>query len=101
MSTDDQLDMLLDEVRHADRATRIELRDTVAGCGSAAIGPMAEWLDDREFAAFAVRVLERVGRIDGQLGPVVRALSEAHAAAPMPAIARDIEDAAVPDDCRH
>lgn len=93
MSTDDRFDMLLDEVRRTDRAMRIELRDTVAGYGSAAIGPMAEWLDDREFAAFAVRVLERVGLVEGQLTPVVRALSEAHAAAPMAAIARDIEDA--------
>jgi hypothetical protein len=92
MTTEDQLDALLDKVRRADRATRIELRDRVAGHGAKAIDPMTDWLDDREFAAFAVRVLERIGRMPGLLQPVVRALSEGHAAA-SPAIARDIEDA--------
>ena len=92
MTTDDEFDALLDDVRRADRATRIDLRDRVAGHGAKAIDPMADWLDDREFAAFAVRVLERIGRAPGLLQPVVRALSEGHAAA-TPAIARDIEDA--------
>lgn len=92
MTTDDQLDALLDEVRRAPRATRIDLRDRVAGHGAAVIDPMADWLDDREFAAFAVRVLERIGRMPGLLKPVVHALSEAHGVA-TPTIARDIEDA--------
>lgn len=93
MTNEDRLDALLDEVRRADRATRIELRDGIAEHGAAATSPMADWLDDREFAAFAVRVLERIGQMDGQLQPVIRALSEGHATAATPAIAGDIEEA--------
>ena len=93
MTSEDKFDALLDEVRRADRAMRIELRDGIAEHGTTAISPMADWLDDREFAAFAVRVLERIGRMDGQLQPVIRALSDGHATAATLAIAGDIEEA--------
>jgi hypothetical protein len=93
MTTPDGLDALLDEVRTATRLTRIELRDRVASYGAPAIEPMADWLDDAEFSAFAVRVLERIGRMEGQLPAVARTLSDGHANAPAPWIARDIEEA--------
>lgn len=93
MTSDDQLNTLLDDVRRADRLTRMELRDRVAAHGATAIDPMVEWLDDRELAAFAMRVLERVGRMQGQVRPVVLALSEGDEMAATPEIARDIEDA--------
>jgi hypothetical protein len=89
----DELDTLLGEVRRTDRVTRIELRDGVAAYGGAAIDPMAEWLEDPELAAFAVRVLERIGRVEEQLKPVVRALSKGHASSVSPAITGDIDEA--------
>ena len=52
MESPSELDALLDEVRGADRATRIELRDRVAAHGLDATEPMAEWLDDAEFSRF-------------------------------------------------
>lgn len=91
MTADEGLDTLLDQVRAAERETRIDLRDRVVARGSAAIGPISEWLDDREFAAFAVRVLERIGGDPAHRASVVAALVEGHAEAPLPAIARDIE----------
>ena len=93
MTVQDELDTLLDEVRRTDRATRIELRDRVAAFGQVAIDSMADWLDDREAAAFAVRVLERIGQQPGQLPPVIRALSDGYETAPTPEIAGDIIDA--------
>src|SRR4051794_39962795 len=87
------LDVLLAEVRAADRTNRIELRDRVVAYGAPAIEPVAAWLRDLELAAFAVRVLERIGGQEGLVKPVVRALSDAYRDAPTPAIARDIEAA--------
>jgi hypothetical protein len=92
MTTDDPFDALLDQVRDADGLTRFELREKVVAYGAAAIGPMSDWLDDRELAAFAVRVLERIGSAPAQLRPVVRALSGGYDKA-RPVIASDIETA--------
>ncbi len=92
MPPSESLDELLDRTRSADRSTRIELRDDVAAYGQQAIEPMVEWIDDREFAGFAVRVLERIGRNATHHALVVNALVEALPTAPSPAIARDIED---------
>ncbi len=41
---------------------RIGLRDAIADHGEAAIDAMSDWLGDRRLAAFAIRVLERIGR---------------------------------------
>jgi hypothetical protein len=89
----DSLDELLNRIRMADRSTRIELRDEVAAFGREAIEPMVQWLDDREFAGFAIRVLERIGRTAPNHRLVVNALAEAFPTAPSPAIASDIENA--------
>ena len=93
MTNADGLEILLADVRAADRGNRIELRDRVAGHGAAAIGPMTAWLDDRELSRFAVRVLERVGGQEELLEPVVAALRAGHEDAASPDDARDIEAA--------
>ncbi len=41
---------------------RIELRDAIAAHGEMAIDAMTDWLGDERLAAFAIRVLERIGR---------------------------------------
>ncbi len=56
------LDDLLARARDASPETRIELRDPIAGHGENAIEAMSEWLGDDRLAAFAIRVLDRIGR---------------------------------------
>jgi hypothetical protein len=56
------LDALLARAREADPGDRIDLRDEVAAHGDAAIEAMNDWLADPRLAAFAIRVLERVGQ---------------------------------------
>jgi hypothetical protein len=56
------LDKLLADARDADPSIRIELRDALVGHGEQAIEAMTEWLGDPRLAAFAIRVLERIGR---------------------------------------
>jgi hypothetical protein len=58
----DDLDALLAKARDAEPSDRIELRDALAGHGENAIEAMTEWLGDPRLAAFAIRVLERIGR---------------------------------------
>ena len=88
-----ELDRLLDQVRAADRMTRIELRDPVASFGSEALAPMAEWIDDQEFSRFAIRVIERIGQQDGLQHVAAGTLINAYPEAPTPDIADDIEQA--------
>jgi hypothetical protein len=57
------IDGLLEQARLADPADRINLRDSVAALGEPAIEPMTTWLDDPRLSGFAVRVLERIGRV--------------------------------------
>lgn len=57
-----ELDKLLTRARDAEPADRIALRDRIAAHGEAAIDAMSDWLGDRRLAAFAIRVLERIGR---------------------------------------
>jgi hypothetical protein len=87
------LDELLDYVRRADRTTRIEHRNAIAAYGDQAIDPMVEWLDDREFGAFAVRVLERIAAVEGARKQVIDALAAALPDAPSVPIAGDIQAA--------
>lgn len=61
-SVKDDLDALLAKARDAEPSDRIELRDALAGQGENAIEAMTEWLGDPRLAAFAIRVLERIGR---------------------------------------
>jgi hypothetical protein len=46
----------------ADRLTRIQWRDRIAAHGPGAIDAVFEWAGDGEFGAFAVRVIEAVGK---------------------------------------
>jgi hypothetical protein len=57
-----ELDDLLTRAREADPGDRINLRDPIAAHGELAIEAMTDWLGDSRLAAFAIRVLERVGR---------------------------------------
>lgn len=57
-----ELDDLLTEAREADPGDRIILRDPIAAHGELAIDAMTDWLGDPRLAAFAIRVLERIGR---------------------------------------
>lgn len=56
------LDALLAAARDASPSDRIELRDSIAAHGEDAIEAMTEWLGEPRLAAFAIRVLERIGR---------------------------------------
>ena len=90
---EETLEALVDRVRRSERFDRIELRDPVVAYGDAAIDVMADWLDDREFAAFAVRVLERIGRDPEHRAAVIKALVEALPESPSDAIQSDINAA--------
>lgn len=69
------LDELLSQAREADPADRINLRDPIAAHGEAAIDAMADWLGDRRLAAFAIRVLERIGRQSEERPAVIAVLA--------------------------
>jgi hypothetical protein len=69
------LDELLAAARDADPSERIELRDELVSHGDRAIEAMTDWLGDPELAAFAVRVLERIGRTPESRGAVVEVLT--------------------------
>jgi hypothetical protein len=57
------LEAALAGAQAADRLTRIEWRDRIAAHGVAAIDAVFEWAGDDELGAFAVRVIEAVGRL--------------------------------------
>lgn len=69
-----ELDDLLAQAREAGRAERINLRDPIAAVGESAIEPMADWLGDQELAAFAIRVLEQIGREPTERSAVIAVL---------------------------
>jgi len=56
---------LLARAEGADPANRIDLRDPIAAHGAAAIEAVAPWLKEPALAAFAIRVIARVG-LDGE-----------------------------------
>jgi hypothetical protein len=56
---------LLAEAKDADPAHRIDWRDPIAAHGAAAIEAVGPWLKDPTLAAFAIRVIARVG-LDGE-----------------------------------
>lgn len=60
------LDALLALARDADPNDRIEFRDPIAAYDDFAIEAMTDWLGDARLAAFAIRVLERIGRSGGK-----------------------------------
>ena len=57
-----QLVALLDEARAASPGERIEWRDRIAPYGQRAIDGVKPWLSDSTLAAFAIRVIWRVGQ---------------------------------------
>ena len=70
-----ELDDLLAEARDAEPGDRIILRDPIAAHGQVAIDAMTDWLGDPRLAAFAIRVLERIGRDPSTRPTVVRVLA--------------------------
>ncbi len=56
-----ELAALLEEAHSAPPDRRIEWRDRIAAHGASAIDGIRPWLADDVLAAFAVRVIERVG----------------------------------------
>jgi hypothetical protein len=87
----DNLDQLLDRARAADPGERILLRDPIAEHGELAIDAMTDWLGDPRLAAFAVRVLERVGRDQSGRTAVVAVLQGVDRSYLPEHIARDVE----------
>jgi hypothetical protein len=61
----DALESLLARAEDADPANRIDLRDSIAAYGAAAIEAVTPWLKVPALAAFAVRVIARAG-LDGE-----------------------------------
>lgn len=74
MAAASELDDLLTQAREADPGDRITLRDPIAAHGEVAIEAMVDWLGDPRLAAFAIRVLERIGREPEQRSAVIAAL---------------------------
>lgn len=58
-----ELATLLEGAKVASPATRIQWRDRIAAYGPRAIEMVEPWLADAVLAAFAVRVIERVGAL--------------------------------------
>ena len=74
MSAATELDDLLAQARDADPSSRISLRDPIAAFGEPAIKAMTDWLGDLRLAAFAIRVLERIGSEPANRSSVVDVL---------------------------
>ena len=61
MTREDDLERLLDEAREASPAERLpKYRDAIVEFGESAVEPLATWLDEPAFAAFAIRTLQRI-----------------------------------------
>ena len=67
---------LIARAQAADPAHRIDLRDPIAAHGAAAIEAVVPWLKDPALAAFAIRVIARVG-LDGEREAAQAALRSA------------------------
>jgi hypothetical protein len=69
------LDELLIQARDAEPGDRINLRDPIAAYGELAIEAMSDWISDHRLAAFAIRVLELIGRQQADRTSAIAALS--------------------------
>jgi hypothetical protein len=87
------LDDLLAQAREAPPETRIELRDQIAAHGENAIEAMTDWLGDERLAAFAIRVLERIGREPANRDAVQAVLAAVDRDELPPHLTGDIEQA--------
>ena len=92
-SQSETLDGLLTRAREADPGNRIELRDPIAAYGEIAIDAMTDWLGDPRLAAFAIRVLERIGREQANRGAVIEVLAAVDREELTPALAGDVDQA--------
>ena len=88
-----ELDDLLAAARDADPGDRINLRDAIAAHGEVAIDAMTDWLGDTRLAAFAIRVLERIGRELSTRPAVVRVLAAIDRTELPPHLAGDVDRA--------
>lgn len=70
------LTALLARAERADPATRIDLRDPIAAHGAAAIEALTPWLKVPALAAFAIRVIARIG-LDGERSAAQATLRQA------------------------
>jgi len=89
--TVDELEGLLSKARDAGSFERIEFRDRVASFGETAIDAMTDWLGDARLGAFAVRVLERIGRQSGTRDVVLEVLSAVDRSQVSAALAGDVD----------
>jgi hypothetical protein len=87
------LETLLARAREASGMDRIELRDPIAAHGEPAIDALTDWLVDPRLAAFAVRVLGRIGEAGEHRDAVVATLGAVDADQLAPGVAADIEAA--------
>jgi hypothetical protein len=87
------LDDLLDAARHADKGSRILLRDEIAAYGDQAVGPMVGWLKDPRLGAFGVRVLQVIAADPANRGSVITALSAVNLSGLSPEVAGDVRKA--------
>ena len=76
-----QLAGLLEKARTADPGERIQWRDQLVPFGTQAIEAIAPWLSDQVLAAFAVRVIVRVGE-NGEPEAAAKALRSARTRVP-------------------
>lgn len=95
MTREDDLERLLDEAREASPAERLPTyRDAIAAFGQEAIEPLATWIDEPAFAAFAIRTLCRIAANDPDTRAAVAAALVAADRSTMPDhIARDLDSA--------
>jgi hypothetical protein len=83
------LKRLLEAARSASPDRRIEWRDRIAAQGTPAIANVSAWLGDPVLAAFAVRVIERIGAL-GDAEVATEALRAARPRVP-PAARGDVD----------
>lgn len=76
-----QLTVLLEEAREAGPDRRIMWRDPIAAFGERAIAGVQGWLADPVLAAFAIRVIQRVGE-QGHIDEAAQALRGARRVVP-------------------
>jgi hypothetical protein len=84
-----ELATLLHQAETASAGERIERRDAIAAYGARAIDRVQPWLTSPAMAAFAVRVIERVG-CNGEPTQASKALRSARSKAPS-AVTADID----------
>lgn len=85
----DSLDRVLGKAQATDRTVRVPTcRNKIAAYGPAAIDAIFEWAGDEEFGAFAVTVIEEVGR-RGHATAALDALSAFRSIGATDAVRRD------------